>query len=252
MAIAFPTSKTNENNPVQYPTSDGKPMAENTLQFQYIVMIKEGLETLFADNPDVFVAGDLLWYPVQGDNRTRVAPDAMVAFGRPKGYRGSYMQWVEDGIAPQVVFEILSPGNRAGEITAKALFYKNHGVEEYYIFDPDEGEFAAFHRDRTTDTLEPVSADADGFWYSPRLGVRFTLSNGELVVLRPDGERFKTHTELMTERNAERERANRAEERANVAEERANQAEDRATDAEAKAARLAERLRELGIDPNSL
>jgi Putative restriction endonuclease/Aldo/keto reductase family len=80
---------------------------------------------------NVFVAGDLLWYPIEGDNRTRSAPDAMVVFGRPKGYRGSYMQWVEDGIAPQVVFEVLSPGNRFGEMARKFTFYEQHGVDEY-------------------------------------------------------------------------------------------------------------------------
>ena len=79
-------------------------MAENTLQFQWIVTIKEGLEVVFRHDPNVFVAGDLLWYPVEGDNKTRAAPDAMVAFGRPKGYRGSYKQWEECGIAPPVVF----------------------------------------------------------------------------------------------------------------------------------------------------
>ncbi len=95
-----------------YPENDGEPMADNTKQFGWIVTIKENLELLFADDPNVFVAGDLLWYPVYGDNKTLQAPDAMVVFGRPKGDRGSYKQWEEDNIAPQVVFEILSPGNR--------------------------------------------------------------------------------------------------------------------------------------------
>src|SRR5262249_57937537 len=73
---------------VEYPDCDGEPMSDNTLQFEWIVTIKEGLEAVFRDDPDVFVAGDLLWYPIEGDNKTRAAPDAMVAFGRPKGYRG--------------------------------------------------------------------------------------------------------------------------------------------------------------------
>ncbi len=41
----------------------------------------------------------------------------MVAFGRPKGERGSYQQWKENNIPPQVVFEILSPGNTQTEMT---------------------------------------------------------------------------------------------------------------------------------------
>ena len=103
-------------SPVFYPESDGQPMAENTEQFDWIVLIKLGLEWLFVERQDVFVAGDLLWYPVEGDNKTCAAPDVMVAFGRPKGFRGSYLQWLEDGIPPQVTFEIVSPGNTIPEL----------------------------------------------------------------------------------------------------------------------------------------
>ncbi len=52
-----------------YPDSDGKPMADNTRQFRYIVTIQGGIAALFADNPNVFVAGDLLWYPVEATTR---------------------------------------------------------------------------------------------------------------------------------------------------------------------------------------
>src|SRR4051795_5963477 len=97
---------------ITYPDTDGQPMAENTLQFQWIVTIKEGLEHAFAADPDVFVAGDLFWYPVEGHPEIVVAPDAMVVFGRQKGHRMSYRQWEEGGIAPQVVFDVLSPSNR--------------------------------------------------------------------------------------------------------------------------------------------
>ena len=48
---------------VVYPDSDGLPMSDNTLQFQWITTIVGGLQALFWNNPDVFVAGDLLWYP---------------------------------------------------------------------------------------------------------------------------------------------------------------------------------------------
>ena len=84
----------NRNRPprpaIVYPDSDGKPMAENTLQFEWIVTIKEGLERICFDRDDVFVAGDLLWYPVEGHPEICVAaPTRLAAFGRPKGYRGS-------------------------------------------------------------------------------------------------------------------------------------------------------------------
>jgi hypothetical protein len=51
---------------IAYPDSDGQPMADNTLQFRWIVTIEGGLDALFINEPNVFVAGDLLWYPVEG------------------------------------------------------------------------------------------------------------------------------------------------------------------------------------------
>src|SRR5438309_2363551 len=94
---------------ITYPDSDGQPMADNTLQFRWIVTIQGGLDAQFAHDPNVFVAGNLLWYPVEGVPTIRQAPDIMVAFGRPKGDRGSYKQWQEGGVAPQAVIEIQSP-----------------------------------------------------------------------------------------------------------------------------------------------
>ena len=96
MTSTLPNPKTD----ISYPDSDGQPMADNTKQFRWIVTIKENLELLFADQADVFVAGDLLWYPVEGDNKTRQAPDTLVVFGRPKGDRSSYQQWKENDIPP--------------------------------------------------------------------------------------------------------------------------------------------------------
>ena len=201
-----PMSTTHPTRPaIVYPDSDGKPMAENTLQFEWIVTIKEGLEALFRDDPNVFVAGDLLWYPVEGDPKTRMAPDAMVVFGRPKGYRGSYKQWEEGGVAPQVVFEVLSPGNRAGLMKQKFAFYQRFGVEEYYIYDPDRNQLSGYLRQNGV--LSPIR-QMNG-WVSPRLGIRFELTAETLRLVRPDGEPFVTYLELIAQRDRERQRAER-------------------------------------------
>jgi Uncharacterized protein conserved in cyanobacteria len=235
---------------VVYPESDGNPIADNTLQFEWIVTIKENLDALFSEREDVFVAGDLLWYPVEGDNRTRIAPDALVAFGRPKGYRGSYKQWEEGGIAPQVVFEILSPGNRAGEMTNKYLFYDRFGVEEYYLYDPDSGAFSAWIRRESAGRLEPIDL-SPAEWTSPRLGVRFSLTPSGLVLSGPDGERFRTFGEVAAEREQERRAREQAERARQQAEQARQQAEQERDAAQARAERLAARLRELGGDPDA-
>jgi Uma2 family endonuclease len=212
-----------------YPDCDGQPMSDNTLQFSWIVKIKENLEILFAQDPHVFVAGDLLWYPVEGNNTTRRAPDAMAIFGRPKGYRGSYQQWLEDNIAPQVVFEILSPGNRLAEMTAKFEFYDKYGVEEYYIYDPNRVDFTGWVRQ--DGKLQGISHFPG--WISPRLGVRFELGE-ELEIYNSAGELFLSPVEIA--------------QKAEAAQLRATAAEARATAAEEKAAMMAAKLRELGID----
>ncbi|MCU0494538.1 MAG: Uma2 family endonuclease [Chloroflexaceae bacterium] len=222
-----------------YPDSDGQPMADNTKQFRYIVMIQGGIDALFRDDPRVFVAGDLLWYPVEGRPDICAAPDTLVVFGRPKGDRGSYRQWEEDDLPPQVVFEVLSPRNTNREMIRKYKFYEQYGVDEYYLYDPDSGELSGWTRQ--VDELQPI-AEMEG-WVSPRLGIRFTLEGLELALYRPDGERFATYLELVEQRAA-------AEARASTAETRASTAETRASTAEARAEALAARLRALGIDPD--
>ncbi|GFE70634.1 Uma2 family endonuclease [Chroococcus sp. FPU101] len=203
-----------------YPDSDGQPMADNTKQFRWIVVIKENLEYLFANDPNVFVAGDLLWYPIEGDNKTRIAPDAMVVFGRPKGDRGFYKQWLEDNLAPQVVFEVLSPGNTKTEMARKLSLYEGFGVDEYYVYDPDRNQLKGYLRiDSSFQIIETIN-----HWVSPRLNIRFELSEPELKIYHPNGNLFVTHTEIAEQKE---------------------QAEERA-------ARLAERLRAMGIDPENI
>ncbi|MGE5656150.1 MAG: Uma2 family endonuclease [Actinomycetota bacterium] len=219
---------------IPYPDSDGQPMADNTEQFRLIVWIKENLELLFANDPNVFVAGDLLWYPVEGENTLRQAPDVMVAFGRPKGYRGSYQQWKEENSPPQVVFEIWSPGNRLSQMAQKLQFYDRYGVEEYYLYHPDRADLTGWQR--REGKLEVIEA-IEG-WVSPRLGICFQVSESGLQIYRPDNQPFLSYLEL--------------DERRQQAEQRAQEAEQRAQAAEQQLQTLLDRLRERGIDPNQL
>ncbi|MGJ0608052.1 Uma2 family endonuclease [Cylindrospermopsis raciborskii] len=194
-----------ETPKIVYPESDNKPMADNTRQFTWIVKIKENLEILFKSNVDVFVAGDLFWYPVEGSNKIKLAPDTMVVFGRPKGHRGSYRQWEEDNIPPQVVFEILSPSNNNTEMDRKKLFYLEHGVEEYYVYDPDRISLEVSIRENNSfKEIENFTT-----WTSPRLKIRFDMSQDELVIYYPDGSKFLSPVELSNYAEQETQRAER-------------------------------------------
>lgn len=211
---------------IVYPDTDGAPIAENTLQFEWITKIKGGLGHLFADDPDVFVAGDLLWYPVEGHPEIVMAPDAMVVFGRPKGHRPSYLQWEEGNVPPQVVFEVLSPGNRFGAMMRKFEFYQRHGVEEYYLYNPDPQRLELSGFVRRGDELVEVPA-MDGH-VSSRLGVRFEMADEGLRIVRPDGRPFLTYEEQASRAEQERRRAELA---------------------LSEVERLRQRLRALGQDP---
>ena len=232
-----------------YPDSDGKPMSDNTKQFEWIVLIKKNLDLLFQDDPNVFVAGDLLWYPVEGKVNLRVAPDAMVVFGRPKGdplgvngaARGSYIQHREGNIPPQVVFEILSPGNTQQEMEQKLLFYDRYGVEEYYLYDPDTNQLRGWIRGEVF--LEPIIDLVD--YSSPRLGIWFDATVNPMQIYRPNGEKFLSYDELDQQLQQERSRAEQERSRAEQERSRADQAQQRA-DA------LAERLRQMGVDPDQI
>jgi Uma2 family endonuclease len=237
MSISISTPKRCD---VVYPESDGQPIAENTLQFRWIVTIKEGLEALFRNRPDVFIAGDFFWYPVEGDPRIRVAPDVMIVFGRPKGDRSSYMQWEEGGIAPQVIFEILSPGNRTWEMEQKLLFYERHGVQEYYVYDPEMIELSGWSREK--DELREIP-QING-WTSHLLGIRFVLKPSTLEIFDPDGHPFLTYLELVEQRDQF------AQQRDQFALERDQFALERDAESQ-RAERLAAQLRSMGIEPDA-
>lgn len=220
-------------------------MAENTLQYEWIVTIKGNLDVVFQDHADVFVAGDLLWYPVEGHPEISQAPDTLVAFGRPQGYRGSYIQHLEGGIAPQVVFEIQSPSNRTGELIRKFRFYERYGVEEYYLYDPDDNELSGWQRNGA----DLVEISAMNGWVSPRLGVRFEWTKAGMVLYRPDGQRFLSFAEVAKAAEAAVAQLQEASARAQEAIARAQEAERQREQAEQRAALLEAKLRALGADP---
>jgi Uma2 family endonuclease len=224
-----------DNTDLFYPESDGKPLADNTLQFEFITKIQGGIDTLLADDPNVFVAGDLFWYPVEG-SLTNQAPDVMVAFGRPKGHRRSYKQWQEGDIAPQVVFEILSHSNTRKEMRSKLAFYERYGVEEYYEYDPYNNRLKGWIRSSKEVANRPLQEiiELEG-WVSPRLNVRFETHSGVLELYRPDGKRFENFVEIAKRAEQEEQRAEQADRRAEQADRRAEQADRRAEQADRRA-----------------
>jgi len=208
-----------------YPENDGNPLAENSTQFKWIMKLFGNIHTMFGDRPDVFVASDLLWYHDKDNPDKRLAPDVMVVFGRPDKHRSTYLQWDEDDIPAQVVFEIRSPSNDDEEMTDKLQDYDEWGVQEYYVYDPDRNIFQIYERGlQTLRLIRPT-----GPYFSKSLKIRFELTRETLEVYYPNGEPFLFLKAAQEQRiEAQRQRAE-AEQRADAEQRQRLEAEQRYT-----------------------
>ena len=120
---------------IDYPDSDGLPMAENESQFWPILYVGSALDRYYQDREDVYVVGNLLLYYQQGDGSKSVSPDLMVVFGAPKHTRSTYRLW-EEPKAPDFVLEIASESTYRVDGGEKRDLYAGMGVSEYWQYDP--------------------------------------------------------------------------------------------------------------------
>ena len=120
---------------IEYPSSDGKPLAENDAQLHAILYAVGALRVYYAARADVYVSGDLLVYYEEGNLRVSVAPDAFVVFGVEDRMRMNYKVW-EEGKGPDFVLEVASPNTWKEDVERKPGIYAGLGVGEYFLFDP--------------------------------------------------------------------------------------------------------------------
>ncbi len=120
----------------EYPTGDGKPMAETPVHRKIMTMLIECLEDRYTQEPMVYVSGNMMMYYVQNDKRRHVSPDVFFVRGIANAERDAYFVWLE-GKGPNVVFEISSETTSKIDTGTKLLLYQNVlRVPEYFLFDP--------------------------------------------------------------------------------------------------------------------
>ena len=121
---------------IEYPTSDGQPMAETTLHRKVMSSLIGGLERRYAAAADVWAGGNLLLYYLKGRPDKSVSPDVMLARGvKGKHDRDTWLLW-EEGVPPTLVFEITSHSTRREDTGRKKDLYERLGVAELVLFDP--------------------------------------------------------------------------------------------------------------------
>ena len=115
---AVPSALSRAAVEVEYPSSDGKPLAENDAQLAAILYGVGALRVRYAGRGDVYVSGDLLIYYEEGNPRVSVAPDVFVVFGVEDRMRMNYKVW-EEGKGPDFVLEVASPGTWREDVGRK-------------------------------------------------------------------------------------------------------------------------------------
>lgn len=121
---------------VEYPESDGKPMAETGIHVDRMTDLYKMLRGFFHTAPDVYVGANMFLYYQEGDPRKVVAPDVFVSLGiSSKEERRTWKVWVE-GQAPDVIFELTSKSTQEEDLVEKKGLYERLRVREYFLFDP--------------------------------------------------------------------------------------------------------------------
>jgi Uma2 family endonuclease len=223
---------------IDYPESDGLPMAESDQTRDSLVYATKVLSNFFRDRDDVYPSGNLFIYYEQGNPESVVAPDVFVVFGVENRQRRIYKVWEEGDRVPSFVLEITSKTTRSKDLGAKKGIYALLGVQEYYQYDPT-GDYLRppLQGLRLVDgsyvpvatTLSPDGAIALS---SNTLGLELHLRGLTMRFYDPATQQYlMTHEEEIAARQL---------------------AENRAQIAEDKLQRLAAKLRELNIDPDAV
>jgi Uma2 family endonuclease len=188
-----------------YPTSDGRPMAETDHHRLLMTDLIETLTDHFADRPNVYVSGNLLLFYEEGNKRRHVSPDVMVVFGVPKYPRLNYRVWIE-GKVPSVVIELTSSTTRREDQTKKLTLYRDVlKVPEYILFDPF-GDYLEprFQGYRLIDgDYRPIRLK-DGRMKCKKLGLELIQDGNDLRLIEPaTGVRLPTRQERVVAAEAE-------------------------------------------------
>jgi Uma2 family endonuclease len=201
-------------------------------------------------------------------NRPAIVPDVLLTTQveplpeiLEKDHR-SYFSWLYEGRPPEVVIEIVS-NKKGNELGSKMRNYEHMGVLWYAVYDPmlllSEEPLQLFtlisprkYQKTAPDTFLGDAGLGLTVWEgafegSPCHWLRWRTPDGKLV---PTGKERGDHEAARATAEATRASAEAA--RASAEAARASAEAIRATAASARAEKLAAKLRELGLDPDSI
>jgi len=197
------------DDPIIYPTSDGRPLGETYTHRNQIIGLIHGLEMYYLDSPDVYVSGNLLMFYEEGKPLRHLSPDVLVVFGVAKHDRDCYKIW-EEGKAPDFIIEVTSKSTRMEDLGTKKGLYALAGVREYFIFDP--------LREYLTPRLRGYRLEGEDYvpmvgesMRSEVLGLELRIVDDRLRLIDPEGRSLPTGQEAEAARRAAEEALSAAE-----------------------------------------
>ncbi len=228
-----------EEEAIAFPPSDlmsNEPPLESELHLRQLVLLIQCLEWWWRDRQDFYAFGNLTIYysPHQLKSEKFRGPDFFVVLGTERRSRNSWVVWEENGKYPNVIVEILSPSTSSTDRGLKKQIYQDtFRTPDYFWFDPKSLEFKGFHLvDGSYQEIQPNEA---GYLWSQQLQLYFGIHNSQLRLFTPEGSLLPTPEELVAQEN-----------------QRVEQIQSQLEQEQQRAERLAEKLRELGIDPSEV
>ena len=245
-----------------------EPEMESSQHYMQLMLLVICLEWLWRDRNDYFIGASLsIYYSRQQlKNREFRGPDFFLVKQTQKRHRKSWVVWEENGKYPNLIIELLSESTAEVDRNLKKELYRNNfRIPEYFWFDPETLEFMGFRLQNNQ--YEEIQLNNQGWRWSQQLELYLGVDENQLRYFTANGERVPTpqeaaRQEQLVARQAQLQ-AQQAETQAQQAQLQAEQERERAQEAESqaqqaqlqvqqereRAERLAQRLRELGIDP---
>ena len=191
-------------DPVQYPESDGRFLPENPLQAHAIISVRNDLDLHLRHVPNAVLEGNQFIYYRRGDKKKCVAPDVYVLLDHVWKCRSPYRIWIE-GRAPDFVLEVISPESEIRNRVDKKALYSELGVQEYFVFQPDEawpGERLVGYRlwgEQYVELRPDPHSGPERELRSETLGVALRIA-GPLLRVRnlETGKDYRSHRDLAT------------------------------------------------------
>ncbi len=229
--------------------SDEPPM-ETEFHLRQMILLLQCLEAWWRGRQNFYACGNMTIYysPRQLKSEHFRGPDFFVVLGTNRKPRKSWVVWEEGGQYPNLIIEILSDSTANTDRGLKKQIYQNiFRTPEYFWFDPSTQEFKGFQL--LAGVYQDLQPDSRGWLWSQQLELYLGVYESKLRFFTPDGELILNPEEAALQ---EIQRAEQEKQRAEQEKQRAEQEKQRAEQAEQQAARLAAKLRELGIDPSQV